>query len=66
MLYNALVNNPQNLSVAGEFEIRPSSPSITRLSQIRVPTLVIVGDADIGDLFAYSGAIESCRAFGVA
>jgi pimeloyl-ACP methyl ester carboxylesterase len=40
-LYNALVNNPQNLSVAGEFEIRSSPPSVTRLSQIRVPTLVI-------------------------
>jgi pimeloyl-ACP methyl ester carboxylesterase len=24
-----------------------------------VPTLVIVGDADIGDVFAFSGAIEA-------
>ncbi len=30
-----------------------------RLSQIRVPTLVLVGDADVADVFAYSGAIEA-------
>ena len=58
-LYNALANNPQNLSVAAELEIRPSPRTVTRLSQIKVPTLVIVGDADIGDVFAFSGAIEA-------
>jgi pimeloyl-ACP methyl ester carboxylesterase len=58
-LYNALVNTPQNLKVAGELEIRPSPPSAIRLSEIKVPTLVLVGDADIGDVFAYSGAIEA-------
>ena len=30
-----------------------------RLSQIRVPTLVLVGDGDIADVFACSGAIEA-------
>ena len=58
-LYNILVNNPQNLKVAGELEIRPSPPSVIRLQEIKVPTLVLVGDADIGDVFAYSGAIEA-------
>jgi pimeloyl-ACP methyl ester carboxylesterase len=59
ILYDALLKNPQNLKVAGGLEIRPSPPTVSRLSQIRVPTLVLVGDADIADVFAYSGAIEA-------
>lgn len=58
-LYDALLQSPQNLTVAGELEIRGSPPTVMRLSQIRVPTLVVVGDADIADVFAYSGAIEA-------
>ena len=58
-LYNALAENPQNLKYSGELEIRPSPPTAYRLSQIRVPALVLVGDADIADVFAYSGAIEA-------
>jgi 3-oxoadipate enol-lactonase len=58
-LYDALLQSPQNLKVAGELEIRPSPPTVLRLSQIRIPTLVLVGDADIGDVFAYSGAVEA-------
>ena len=58
-LYEALLQNPQNLQVSGGLEIRPSPPTVVRLSQIKVPTLVLVGDADIGDVFAYSGAIEA-------
>ncbi len=59
ILYDALIQNPQNLKVSGALEIRPSPPTVTRLSQIRVPTLILVGDADIADVFAYSGAIEA-------
>jgi pimeloyl-ACP methyl ester carboxylesterase len=58
-LYDALAQNPQNLKVAGEMEIRPSPPAVGRLSQIKVPTLIAVGETDIGDVFAYSGAIEA-------
>jgi 3-oxoadipate enol-lactonase len=58
-LYDALAQNPQNLAVAGELELRPSPPTVLRLSQIRVPTLVLVGGDDIADVFAYSGAIEA-------
>lgn len=58
-LYDSLMQSPQNLKVAGELEIRPSPPTVMRLSQIRIPTLVLVGDADIADVFAYSGAIEA-------
>lgn len=58
-LYDALAQNPQNLKVAGNMEIRPSPSTALRLSQIRVPTLILLGEADIGDVFAYSGAIEA-------
>lgn len=58
-LYDALAQNPQNLKVAGELEIRPSPPTAQRLSQIRVPTLILVGEADIADVFAGCGAIEA-------
>ena len=43
-------------------EIRPSPPTVTRLSQIHATTLVLVGDADIADVLAYSGAIDNDRA----
>lgn len=58
-LYDGLSQNPQNLKVDGSLEVRPSPPTVVRLSEIRVPTLVLVGDADIADVFAYSGAIEA-------
>ncbi len=59
LLYDALVQNPQNLKVSGTMEIRHSPSTLIRLSEIRVPTLVFVGEDDIADVFAYSGAIEA-------
>jgi 3-oxoadipate enol-lactonase len=58
-LNDALVKNPQNLKITGEWEIRPSPPTAMRLSEIHVPTLVLVGEDDIADVFAFSGAIEA-------
>jgi pimeloyl-ACP methyl ester carboxylesterase len=58
-LYDALVANPQVLTAGGALEIRPSPSTVTRLSEIHVPTLILVGEDDIGDVFAYSGAIEA-------
>jgi 3-oxoadipate enol-lactonase len=58
-VYDALVANPQDLKVGGEFEIRPSPPTSHRLSEIRVPTLALAGEYDIADVFAYCGAIEA-------
>jgi 3-oxoadipate enol-lactonase len=58
-LYDGLTQNPQNLKVDGSLEVRPSPPTVARLSEIHMPTLVLVGDADIADVFAYSGAIEA-------
>ena len=58
-LYDALLQNPQNLRISGALETRPSPPTVMRLTEIRVPTLVLVGEDDIADVFAYSGAIEA-------
>jgi 3-oxoadipate enol-lactonase len=58
-LFDTLVQNPQNLKTGGQFEIRPSPPTVLRLSQIQAPALLIVGDADIADVIAYAGAIEA-------
>lgn len=56
-VYNVLVQNPQNLKVNGALEMRPSPPTVLRLSEIHVPAKILVGEADIADVMAYSGAI---------
>src|SRR5437016_11413759 len=38
---------------------RPTQPALHRLKEIRVPTLILVGDADIPDVHAHAGAIEA-------
>lgn len=38
---------------------RDPEPAIGRLSQIRVPTLIVVGASDIPDVHAHSGALEA-------
>jgi pimeloyl-ACP methyl ester carboxylesterase len=58
-IFETLVANPQNLSIAGQFEIRPSPPTVTRLSEVLAPTLEIVGEDDIADVHAFSGAIQA-------
>ena len=42
----------------GEFEIHNSLPSVSRLSEIHAPTLILVGEFDISDVHAHAGAIE--------
>ena len=58
-LYDLLVENPQNLKYTGEFEIRNSRPSNTRLGEIHAPTSIVVGEFDIPDVHAHAGAIEA-------
>lgn len=41
-----------------DFEL-PVKPALPRLQEIRVPTLLLVGDADIPDVHAHAGAIEA-------
>jgi 3-oxoadipate enol-lactonase len=38
---------------------RPTPDSLPRLGQIRVPTLILVGDIDIPDVHAHAGVIEA-------
>ena len=57
-VYEVLLENPQNLKYTGEFQIHNSLPSNSRLSEIHVPTLILVGEFDISDVHAHAGAIE--------
>jgi 3-oxoadipate enol-lactonase len=52
-----LTANPQDLTHA-YFEL-PVKPALPRLHEFRIPTLVLVGDADIPDVHAHAGAIEA-------
>src|SRR5262245_21716448 len=54
-----LTANPQNLSVPFQYIRLPSDPALGRLSQIKVPTLIVVGESDVPDVHAHVGAIES-------
>jgi len=38
---------------------RPTRSALPRLKEIRVPALILVGDADIPDVHAHAGAIEA-------
>jgi 3-oxoadipate enol-lactonase len=58
-VYDVLTENPQNLKYTGEFEIRNSRPSNSRLAEIRAPTSIVVGEFDISDVHAHAGAIEA-------
>ena len=49
--------NPQDLTHP-ELEL-PVKPALPRLAEIRIPALLLVGDADIPDVHAHAGAIEA-------
>ena len=52
-----LTANPQDMTHSDY--ARPTLPAIGRLHEIHVPTLILVGDADIPDVHAHAGAIEA-------
>ena len=52
-----LLANPQDLTHP-ELEL-PVKAALPRLGEIHVPTLLLVGDADIPDVHAHAGAIEA-------
>jgi 3-oxoadipate enol-lactonase len=52
-----LTANPQDLTHP-YFELS-AKPALPRLHEIHVPTLLLVGDADIPDVHAHAGAIEA-------
>jgi 3-oxoadipate enol-lactonase len=56
-LLDLLVANPHD--VTHSEQIIGPKPALARLAEIRVPTLLLVGDADIPDVHAHAGAIEA-------
>jgi 3-oxoadipate enol-lactonase len=56
-LLELLTANPQDLT--HQDLARPTQPALPRLKEIRVPTLILTGDADIPDVHAHAGAIEA-------
>jgi len=56
-LHDILTAAPQDLNHP-DFP-RPTPDSLPRLNEIRVPTLILVGDADIPDVHSHAGVIEA-------
>jgi 3-oxoadipate enol-lactonase len=56
-LLDILKASPQDLT--HEDYARSTQPALPRLNEIRVPTLILTGDADIPDVHAHAGAIEA-------
>lgn len=54
-----LTANPQNLHPPMELERLPDRPALSRLGEISVPILIVVGEHDVPDVHAHSGAIEA-------
>jgi tetratricopeptide (TPR) repeat protein len=63
-LWKLMQSYPQNIDFAkGRLAEIPERKAIDILNEIRVPTLIIVGEFDIPDVFVHAGAIESGIAF---
>jgi 3-oxoadipate enol-lactonase len=58
-IFETLAENPQNFKVPGQFEMRPSPPTVNRLDEVEAPTLLIIGEGDIADVHAFSGAMQA-------
>ena len=56
-LLDILTASPQDLT--HDDYPRPTEAALPRLHEIRVPTLLLTGDADIPDVHAYAGAIQA-------
>lgn len=56
-LHDLLTASPQDLNHP-DFP-RPTPDALPRLNEIRIPTLILVGDADIPDVHAHAGVIEA-------
>jgi 3-oxoadipate enol-lactonase len=56
-LFDLLSTNPQDLQHR-DYPL-PNKPSLPRLHEIHVPTIIFTGDADIPDVHAHAGAIEA-------
>ena len=57
LLLALLTASPQDLT--HDDYARPIPPELSRLHEIRVPTLILTGDADVPDVHAHAGAMEA-------
>lgn len=60
-VFETVMASPQNVQsglTIGRFQQRPDLPASARLGEVRVPTLILVGEYDIPDVHAHAGAIE--------
>ena len=53
------LSTPNRQDLTHQDLARPTQPALPRLKEIRVPTLILTGDADIPDVHAHAGAIEA-------
>lgn len=58
-LRELLTLNPQNIAHPYNFTKPPPRPALAHLSEIAVPTLIIVGESDIPDVHAHVGALQA-------
>jgi pimeloyl-ACP methyl ester carboxylesterase len=58
-IYEQLVGNSEKVKFNDRFEQTLSPPASKRLSEVRAPTLILAGEADIADVHAHCGAINS-------
>jgi pimeloyl-ACP methyl ester carboxylesterase len=56
---NLMVENAQRLKGPGSFARWPGFSAMGRLSEIEVPTLIVVGESDIADVHAHAGVIQA-------
>jgi pimeloyl-ACP methyl ester carboxylesterase len=58
-IYEQLVSNSDKLKFDNHFEQRPSPPASERLSEVKAPTRILVGEADIADVHVHCAAIKA-------
>jgi 3-oxoadipate enol-lactonase len=56
-LFDLLTANPQDMR--HREQLLRGKPALPRLGDIRVPTLILTGEADIPDVHAHAGAVEA-------
>jgi pimeloyl-ACP methyl ester carboxylesterase len=58
-IYEQLVANAEKVKFDNHFEQGLSPPASKRLSEVRAPTMILVGEADIADVHAHCAAINA-------
>ena len=59
-LRRLLEANPRSLDFSlDRFSLPPARPALPALDEVKVPTLIVVGDQDIPDVHAHAGALQA-------